>query len=201
MVQSHGCHRRQLDPEDYEFNEKDRSVALTEVGEAQWRTCSRSRCATRTDRKTLRPNRRVCMGYLEQALRAQLLFTRNKDYIVQSGQVIIVDEFTGRLMPGRRWSEGLHQAVEAKEGVKVKPENMTYATITLQNYFRKYDKLAGMTGTAVTEAEEFGYHLQAGRYRDPHQPGFRVSQADHKTDHPADQGRRRLHLFLLHQSG
>ena len=73
---------------------------------------------------------------------------------MQNGQVIIVDEFTGRLMPGRRWSEGLHQAVEAKEGVKVNPENITHATITLQNYFRKYEKLAGMTGTAVTEAEE-----------------------------------------------
>ncbi|MDP1780196.1 MAG: hypothetical protein Q8K73_07970, partial [Anaerolineales bacterium] len=80
---------------------------------------------------------------------------RNKDYLVQGGKVVIVDEFTGRLMPGRRWSDGLHQAVEAKEGVKVEPENVTYATITLQNYFRMYQKLAGMTGTALTEAEEF----------------------------------------------
>jgi len=95
------------------------------------------------------------MGYLEQALRAQYLYRRNKDYIVQSGKVIIVDEFTGRLMPGRRWSEGLHQAIEAKEGVKIEPESVTYATITIQNYFRMYEKLAGMTGTALTEAEEF----------------------------------------------
>jgi preprotein translocase subunit SecA len=101
------------------------------------------------------PEQARLTGYLEQSLRAQYLFHRNKDYLVQAGKVIIVDEFTGRLMPGRRWSDGLHQAVEAKEGVKVEPENVTYATITLQNYFRMYKKLAGMTGTALTEAEEF----------------------------------------------
>ena len=95
------------------------------------------------------------LGNLEQALRAQYLFHRNKEYLVQGGKVVIVDEFTGRLMPGRRWSDGLHQAVEAKEGVKVQSESVTYATITIQNYFRMYEKLAGMTGTAVTEAEEF----------------------------------------------
>ncbi len=95
------------------------------------------------------------MGFLEQALRAQFLFKRNKDYLVQAGKVVIVDEFTGRLMPGRRWSDGLHQAVEAKEGVRVQAENVTYATITIQNYFRMYEKLSGMTGTALTEAEEF----------------------------------------------
>jgi len=101
------------------------------------------------------PDQARLLGYLEQALRAHHLFKRNKDYLVQGGKVIIVDEFTGRLMPGRRWSDGLHQAVEAKEGVRVEPENITYATITLQNYFRMYKKLAGMTGTALTEAEEF----------------------------------------------
>ena len=81
---------------------------------------------------------------------------------MQGGKVVIVDEFTGRLMPGRRWSDGLHQAVEAKEGAKIEPENVTYATITLQNYFRMYKKLAGMTGTALTEAEEFSkiYNLE-----------------------------------------
>ena len=93
--------------------------------------------------------------YVENALKAQFLFHRDKHYIVQNGEVIIVDEFTGRLMPGRRWSDGLHQAVEAKEGVRVQRENVTLATITLQNYFRMYYKLAGMTGTAATEAEEF----------------------------------------------
>ena len=93
--------------------------------------------------------------YLEQALRAQALFQLDRDYVVKDGEIIIVDEFTGRLMPGRRWSEGLHQAVEAKEGVRVQQESRTLATITFQNYFRMYSKLAGMTGTAATNAEEF----------------------------------------------
>jgi preprotein translocase subunit SecA len=101
------------------------------------------------------PEQARLLGYLEQSLRAQFLYKRNKEYLVQGGKVIIVDEFTGRLMPGRRWSDGLHQAVEAKEGVKVQSESVTYATITIQNYFRMYEKLAGMTGTALTEAEEF----------------------------------------------
>ncbi|MEA2583751.1 MAG: preprotein translocase subunit SecA, partial [Thermomicrobiales bacterium] len=92
--------------------------------------------------------------YLENALKAEAVFHRDKDYIVRDGEVIIVDEFTGRMMPGRRWSEGLHQAVEAKENVKVRRQNVTMATITFQNYFRMYDKLAGMTGTASTEAAE-----------------------------------------------
>src|SRR2546426_322476 len=93
--------------------------------------------------------------HFEQALRAHALYKRDRDYIVKDGEIIIVDEFTGRQMPGRRWSEGLHQAIEAKEGVKVQRESVTLATITFQNYFRLYDKLAGMTGTAMTEAEEF----------------------------------------------
>src|SRR6185503_15075493 len=92
--------------------------------------------------------------HFEQALRAHALYRRDRDYIVKDGEIVIVDEFTGRQMPGRRWSEGLHQAVEAKEGVKVQRESVTMATITFQNYFRLYDKLAGMTGTAMTEAEE-----------------------------------------------
>ena len=92
---------------------------------------------------------------MEQALKAQILFRRDKDYVVKNGEVIIVDEFTGRMMPGRRWSEGLHQAVEAKEGVKIEKESRTMATITFQNYFRLYKKLAGMTGTAQSSAEEF----------------------------------------------
>jgi len=93
--------------------------------------------------------------HFEQALRAHALYKRDRDYIVKDGEIIIVDEFTGRQMPGRRWSEGLHQAIEAKEGVKVQRESVTLATITFQNYFRLYDKLSGMTGTAMTEAEEF----------------------------------------------
>ena len=93
--------------------------------------------------------------FMEAALKAQVLYKRDRDYVVRDGEVIIVDQFTGRLMHGRRWSDGLHQAVEAKEGVKIQQESVTYATITLQNYFRMYEVLAGMTGTAVTEAEEF----------------------------------------------
>ena len=93
--------------------------------------------------------------HLTQALKAHKLFQRDKDYIVKGGQVIIIDEFTGRMMPGRRYSEGLHQALEAKEHVEIQPENQTLASITFQNYFRLYKKLAGMTGTALTEASEF----------------------------------------------
>src|SRR5260221_8506990 len=93
--------------------------------------------------------------HVYQALRAHTLYKRDVDYVVKDGQVIIVDEFTGRLMPGRRWSDGLHQAVEAKESVKIERENQTLATITFQNYFRMYGKLGGMTGTAETEAPEF----------------------------------------------
>jgi preprotein translocase subunit SecA len=93
--------------------------------------------------------------HIEQALKAEVLFRREKDYVVQEGEVVIVDEFTGRLMTGRRYSEGLHQAIEAKENVKIKRESQTLATITFQNFFRMYEKIAGMTGTAITEAEEF----------------------------------------------
>jgi len=146
---------RALNPEDYEVTEKDRQVSLTEIGEAHVAEILNQPLTDPDRPEDVTPEQARLMGYLEQALRAQHLYRRNKDYIVQSGKVIIVDEFTGRLMPGRRWSEGLHQAVEAKEGVKVEPENVTYATITLQNYFRMYGKLAGMTGTADTEAPEF----------------------------------------------
>src|SRR5438045_2755159 len=95
------------------------------------------------------------MHHVYQALRAHTLYKNDVDYVVKDGEVIIVDEFTGRQMPGRRWSDGLHQAVEAKEGVKIERENQTLATITFQNYFRMYKKLSGMTGTAETEAAEF----------------------------------------------
>ncbi len=91
------------------------------------------------------------IGYLNNAIKAKELFLRDRDYVVTGGEVLIVDEHTGRILPGRRYNEGLHQAIEAKEGVEVKAENQTFATITLQNYFRMYDKLAGMTGTAETE--------------------------------------------------
>jgi len=146
---------RALNPEDYEINERDRQVTLSEVGQAHVEEMLDMSLGDPERPEDISPEQARMMGYLEQALKAQFLYRRNKDYLVQAGKVVIVDEFTGRLMPGRRWSEGLHQAVEAKEGVKVEPESVTYATITIQNYFRMYEKLAGMTGTALTEAEEF----------------------------------------------
>ncbi|MCX6057340.1 MAG: hypothetical protein NTW69_04205 [Chloroflexi bacterium] len=146
---------KQLRTEDYEVNEKDRNVSLTEVGISHVESILGTTLLDPDRPEDLTPEQARLTGYLEQSLRAQFLFIRNKEYLVQGGKIVIVDEFTGRQMPGRRWSDGLHQAVEAKEGVKVEPENVTYATITLQNYFRMYQKLAGMTGTALTEAEEF----------------------------------------------
>ena len=122
--------------------------------------------------------------HFEQALRAHALYKRDKDYIVKDGEIIIVDEFTGRQMPGRRWSEGLHQAIEAKEGLRVQRESVTLATITFQNYFRLYKKLAGMTGTAMTEADEFWKIYKLDVVADPEpprhdpvrRPGPRLSQ-------------------------
>ena len=122
---------------------------------------------------------------LQAALKAKELFKRDKDYVVQNGEVKIVDEFTGRILEGRRWSEGLHQAVEAKEGVRIKEENQTLATVTLQNYFRMYDKLAGMTGTAMSDAAELGntYGLQVVPIP-THRPMIRIDQPDlvYKTE-------------------
>jgi preprotein translocase subunit SecA len=146
---------RQLSAEDYEVSERDRTVALTEIGEDHVERILGVPLRDPDRPEDITPDQARLLGHLEQALRAEHLFKRNKHYVVQGGRVIIVDEFTGRMMPDRRWSDGLHQAVEAKEGARVRQENVTYATITLQNYFRKYDKLSGMTGTAVTEAEEF----------------------------------------------
>jgi preprotein translocase subunit SecA len=146
---------RQLNPEDYEINEKDRSISLTELGDTHVEQLLQMPLRDPDRPEDISPEQARMLGYLEQALRAQFLFRRNKDYLVQGGKVVIIDEFTGRLMPGRRWSDGLHQAVEAKEGVKIEAENVTYATITIQNYFRMYQKLSGMSGTALTEAEEF----------------------------------------------
>ena len=138
---------------DYLKDEKNKTVTLTESGMAK---------AERLLAHRLQPGglydpvNMPLLHHTNQALRAHGIFRRDVDYMVKDGQVVIVDEFTGRLMPGRRWSDGLHQAVEAKEKVKIERENQTLATVTFQNYFRKYDKLAGMTGTADTEAAEFG---------------------------------------------
>ena len=119
------------------------------------------------------------MHHLNAALRAHTLFHRDQQYVVQNGEIIIVDEFTGRLMAGRRWSEGLHQAVEAKEGVQIQAENQTYASITFQNYFRMYGKLAGMTGTADTEAYEFQEIYRLETVVIPtHRPMIRIDSQD-----------------------
>ena len=146
---------KQLRTDDYEVSEKDHTVSLTEIGEVHVEELLGIPLRDPERPEDVTPEQARLLGYLEQSLRAQFLFHRNKDYLVVGGKVIIVDEFTGRQMPGRRWSDGLHQAVEAKENVRVQAENVTSATITIQNYFRMYAKLAGMTGTALTEAEEF----------------------------------------------
>jgi len=133
--------------EDYEIDEKAKAAIFTEPGQNKVIGYLKADPWAENDIATTHQ--------LEAALKAKTLFEKDKDYVVKEGEIIIVDEFTGRLMPGRRWSGGLHQAVEAKEGVKVQQESRTFATVTFQNYFRMYDKLAGMTGTAATSGEEF----------------------------------------------
>ncbi|MFL5094184.1 MAG: preprotein translocase subunit SecA [Xanthobacteraceae bacterium] len=143
-----------LDKPDYEVDEKQRTVTLSEVGMEKM-----EQMLTKDDLlkgESLYDVENVStVHHVNQALRAHKLFQRDRDYIVRNDEVIIIDEFTGRMMPGRRYSEGLHQALEAKEHVTIQPENQTLASITFQNYFRMYEKLAGMTGTAMTEADEF----------------------------------------------
>ena len=137
----------QLHPDsDYVVEEKYHAVNLTEDGIA--------RAEKLLQVKNLYEGDVTAVHYLDNAVKAKALYRKDKEYVVKDGEVVIVDEFTGRLMPGRRWSDGLHQAVEAKEGLKIQRETRTFATITIQNYFRMYKKLAGMTGTAATEAEE-----------------------------------------------
>jgi preprotein translocase subunit SecA len=143
-----------LDKADYEVDEKQRAVSLTEAGMEKLE--QRLRAANELKGESLYDVENVSVvHHVNQALRAHKLFQRDKDYIVRNGEVVIIDEFTGRMMPGRRYSEGLHQALEAKEHQPIQPENQTLASITFQNYFRMYGKLAGMTGTALTEADEF----------------------------------------------
>jgi len=140
--------KRFVPEKDYTIDEKQKTVALTEEG------ISKAERMLSVN-NLYDPNNIQYLFHLLNALKALNFFRRDRDYIIQDGEVIIVDEFTGRLLPGRRYSEGLHQAIEAKEGVKIKEESMTFATITFQNYFRMYEKLAGMTGTAKTEEDEF----------------------------------------------
>ena len=136
-------------------DEKAKQATLTEVGISMSKSCWRETGMLKEDDSLYDAGNIRSMHHLNAALRAHGIYKRDVDYIVRDGEVIIVDEFTGRTMAGRRWSDGLHQAVEAKEGVKVQRENQTLASITFQNYFRMYAKLSGMTGTADTEAFEF----------------------------------------------
>jgi preprotein translocase subunit SecA len=156
---------------DYFVDLKERTVSPTEEGIAKMERWLGVENLYDADPRLAR--------HFEQALRAHALYKRDRDYIVENGEIIIVDEFTGRKMPGRRWSEGLHQAIEAKEGLRVQRESVTLATITFQNYFRLYDKLAGMTGTAMTEAEEFHkiYNLEVVAIP-THKPMIRVDEPD-----------------------
>ena len=132
---------------DYVLDEKLKTVTFTEEGQ--------NKVVNKLGQDPWQDNDITATHQLESALRAKALFIKDRDYVAQNGEILIIDEFTGRILPGRRWSAGLHQAVEAKEGVRVQPESVTYATITFQNYFRLYKKLSGMTGTAFTSAEEF----------------------------------------------
>ncbi|MBO9099954.1 MULTISPECIES: preprotein translocase subunit SecA [Rhizobium] len=151
----------QLSEEDYEIDEKQRSANFSEVGTEKLENLLREAGLLKGNALYDIENVAI-VHHINNALKAYKLFSRDKDYIVRNDEVVIIDEFTGRMMPGRRYSDGQHQALEAKERVKIQPENQTLAQITFQNYFRMYDKLAGMTGTAQTEAEEFGniYNLE-----------------------------------------
>ena len=179
---------------DYIVDEKAKTVTLTEMGMAH--------CERLLGVKNLwDPSNMDVLHHVNQGLRAHTLFQRDVDYVVKDGQVTIVDEFTGRLMPGRRWSDGLHQAVEAKEKVKIERENQTLATITFQNYFRMYTKLAGMTGTAETEAARVRQDLQArgpGHPDEPapdpgREPGRRLPDASARSSTRSSRRSRTLH--------
>jgi len=144
-----------LTDEHYELDEKTRNVTFTDEGNEFLEEQLRARELIEEGMTLYDPESTTIVHHVNQGLRAHKLFQRDKDYIVRDGAVTLIDEFTGRMMPGRRLSDGLHQAIEAKEGVDIQPENVTLASVTFQNYFRLYDKLGGMTGTALTEAEEF----------------------------------------------
>ncbi|MBU6394885.1 MAG: preprotein translocase subunit SecA [Sphingomonadales bacterium] len=145
---------KQIDPSLYEADEKTKNISLTEDG-VEWVERKLEENGLLVGSNLYDVENTMVVHHLDQALKANVMFKRDIDYIVKDGKVVIIDEFTGRMMDGRRWSNGLHQAVEAKEGVQIEPENQTMASITFQNYFRMYPKLSGMTGTAATEAPEF----------------------------------------------
>ncbi|MEO0635596.1 MAG: preprotein translocase subunit SecA [Pseudomonadota bacterium] len=167
-------------PEDaYEIDEKARTVTFTEEGNEALEVALKQAGLLPEDGNLYDVENVSIVHHVNNALKAHKLFTRDKDYIVQNGDVVIIDEFTGRQMPGRRFSEGLHQSIEAKEKVKIQPENQTLASITFQNYFRMYEKLSGMTGTAMTEASEFQdiYGLEVIEVP-THRPVARIDESD-----------------------
>ena len=145
----------ELPEEAYTIDEKTRGVTFTEEGNDALEQILMANGLLPEGQSLYDPESTTIVHHVNNALKAHKLFTRDKDYIVRNNEVVLIDEFTGRMMAGRRLSDGLHQAIEAKEGCQIQPENVTLASVTFQNYFRLYDKLAGMTGTAVTEAEEF----------------------------------------------
>ena len=144
-----------LTDEHFSLDEKTRNVTFTDEGNEFLENLLRTNGLLDEGHSLYDPESTTIVHHVNQGLRAHKLFQRDKDYIVRNGEVVLIDEFTGRMMSGRRLSDGLHQAIEAKEGCTIQPENVTLASVTFQNYFRLYDKLSGMTGTAVTEAEEF----------------------------------------------
>ena len=165
--------------EHFEKDEKQRNVTFTDEGNEFLEEQLRVRDLIGQESSLYDPESTTIVHHVNQGLRAHKLFQKDKDYIVRDDEVVLIDEFTGRMMPGRRLSEGLHQAIEAKEGVKIQPENQTLASVTFQNFFRLYDKLAGMTGTAVTEAEEFGQIYGLGVVEVPtNMPVSRVDEDD-----------------------
>jgi preprotein translocase subunit SecA len=168
-----------LSPEHYKVDEKTRNVTYTDDGNEVIEQLLRDAGLLSSEDSLYDPESTTLVHHVTQALRAHALFNKDQQYIVRDGEVMLIDEFTGRMMKGRRLSDGLHQAIEAKEGVKIQPENTTLASVTFQNYFRLYDKLAGMTGTASTEAEEFMEIYKLGVVEVPtNRPIARVDEHD-----------------------
>ena len=168
-----------IEPEHYLLDEKQRNVTFTDEGNEFLEEQLRARGLIDLEVSLYDPESTTIVHHVNQGLRAHVLFKKDKDYIVRDNEVVLIDEFTGRMMAGRRLSDGLHQALEAKESVKIQPENQTLASVTFQNYFRLYDKLAGMTGTAATEAEEFAEIYGLGVVEVPtNKPIARVDEDD-----------------------
>ena len=168
-----------IEPEHYLLDEKQRNVTFTDEGNEFLEEQLRARGLIEPEASLYDPESTTIVHHVNQGLRAHVLFKKDKDYIVRDNEVVLIDEFTGRMMAGRRLSDGLHQALEAKEAVKIQPENQTLASVTFQNYFRLYEKLAGMTGTAATEAEEFGEIYGLGVVEVPtNKPIARIDEDD-----------------------